>query len=972
MRFPAWAALLAAAPLARTQQVRVSHHEPTCIATWDGDFVDTPSTFNTSVLEETACNSVLRTLQADVEVRIVLSAHDSQTRSRTDIPAPQTTEASTQSLRSTNAAREVGVDLVKDPISIPVTFGSDVEWCFTPFYCDTLEDCAPTLVALGVGILFLLSAIANVVLGCQYRRLLVKHENAAQASTAQATPVTGRRTAHSTPVAVGTVATAPRGRTRSDRSISGDSSDTVGRAERDAEDAVITETAINRPQEDISFGPCIYSYKQKRVYRAVLQNHYEVAIKLVVKQTADAGNSVAAVIAAEDAQEDINDLMREAVVLSRLQHPNVIRTFGVVSWVATPDGCQGFGVATEFCRFGSLKGVLGDPSFSLPLALRLQLARGVAAGMQYLHGKNLMHRDLKSSNILIDGHWQVKVIDFGTYKQSVRKPHAVSQGRHRRGSSRPGREVRQAYSRSPHAAAAAVDRMIAQQADCIDALSAQSTPAATRRGHLANLYNSAPARYGARTHSARSRVESPVSSDARDTDSDTEDLSLTTKMGTLSYLAPELFTDTMDRYHYRSRQAMLSADVYSYGIVLWEIFTRADPWHDERHSKFAIMRKVVAERKRPSWTEPPSWVQTAAPRHRRARTASASIPIPQPNPKTTIDPNDFVSGSLGSLDTSSADELMQKHSSHRNSAPTTAASSADRPKQRMPKVTRSPRSPSTNSLSSSSDQDSFLSSNPMFLAELRKLADNCWHHDPDKRVNFGLVRSELERLTAAFTDDTSGGVPNPAASHRHILACSAPTRLGTRPHARRRNAKTRASSEPRVKSSRQFASRGRPHSDSGSDENRTSSDGEPGRTAVPQLPYASVLTQAPTSSSSATGLSAGAEADVSDLSPLITASHSRKRAPVTTNLSATSEGPASHGTTLPPQSIVKVVNPSSLRICEGVIVGSNDDGSYRVRIFPHTQAEDASRLSFAKPRYFGNIPRSAIKSVVSSGPMLAE
>ena len=243
--------------------------------------------------------------------------------------------------------------------------------------------------------------------------------------------------------------------------MSGESSSDTSwvRAERDEQDAVIAETGIRHPEREISFGPCIYSFKQKRVYRAVLQNHYEVAIKLVVRAqpgspmmtmrtSSPAGSSAsaseaeggsehalvvaAAEVAAKDAKEDFEDLMREAVVLNKLQHPNVIRTYGVVSWVRTPDHCEGFGVAIEFCRFGSLRGVLGDASFALPLALRLHLARGVAAGMQYLHGKRIMHRDLKSSNILIDEHWEVKVIDFGNYRPSGKRRVTHRHHRHHR------------------------------------------------------------------------------------------------------------------------------------------------------------------------------------------------------------------------------------------------------------------------------------------------------------------------------------------------------------------------------------------------------------------------------------------------------------------------------------------------------------------------------------------------------------
>jgi serine/threonine protein kinase len=52
---------------------------------------------------------------------------------------------------------------------------------------------------------------------------------------------------------------------------------------------------------------------------------------------------------------------------------------------------------------------------------RLQIIRGTAMGISYLHGlcKEVIHRDLKPSNILLDDNWRPKIADFGTAKQFV-------------------------------------------------------------------------------------------------------------------------------------------------------------------------------------------------------------------------------------------------------------------------------------------------------------------------------------------------------------------------------------------------------------------------------------------------------------------------------------------------------------------------------------------------------------------------
>jgi len=44
---------------------------------------------------------------------------------------------------------------------------------------------------------------------------------------------------------------------------------------------------------------------------------------------------------------------------------------------------------------------------------RLQLIQGIAQGIHYLHGKNIVHMDLKPNNILLDANMNAKITDFG-------------------------------------------------------------------------------------------------------------------------------------------------------------------------------------------------------------------------------------------------------------------------------------------------------------------------------------------------------------------------------------------------------------------------------------------------------------------------------------------------------------------------------------------------------------------------------
>lgn len=63
-------------------------------------------------------------------------------------------------------------------------------------------------------------------------------------------------------------------------------------------------------------------------------------------------------------------------------------------------------------QFGSLRDVL-DNNPKLSSSQRLKLAKDAAKGMVYLHSRKVIHRDLKTQNLLVNANWECKVADFG-------------------------------------------------------------------------------------------------------------------------------------------------------------------------------------------------------------------------------------------------------------------------------------------------------------------------------------------------------------------------------------------------------------------------------------------------------------------------------------------------------------------------------------------------------------------------------
>ncbi|XP_008648707.1 serine/threonine-protein kinase STE20 isoform X2 [Zea mays] len=92
------------------------------------------------------------------------------------------------------------------------------------------------------------------------------------------------------------------------------------------------------------------------------------------------------------------DFWNEADKLASLHHPNVVAFYGVV--VDGPGGSVA--TVTEYMANGSLRQALQRHEKIFDRRRRLLIAMDVAFGMEYLHGKNIVHFDLKSDNLLVN------------------------------------------------------------------------------------------------------------------------------------------------------------------------------------------------------------------------------------------------------------------------------------------------------------------------------------------------------------------------------------------------------------------------------------------------------------------------------------------------------------------------------------------------------------------------------------------
>lgn len=109
-------------------------------------------------------------------------------------------------------------------------------------------------------------------------------------------------------------------------------------------------------------------------------------------------------------------LRREGSVVHGLRHPNVVRVIGIDPYGEIPY------LVMELVRGPSLKSVLSEHRTGVPVDLGLRIFRGILTGLAAAHEANVIHRDIKPGNILLDldgkplselRSEQVKLGDFG-------------------------------------------------------------------------------------------------------------------------------------------------------------------------------------------------------------------------------------------------------------------------------------------------------------------------------------------------------------------------------------------------------------------------------------------------------------------------------------------------------------------------------------------------------------------------------
>ena len=265
----------------------------------------------------------------------------------------------------------------------------------------------------------------------------------------------------------------------------------------------------------------------------------------------------------------------EVSTIRHLRAPNILLYLGSV--FDPPNVC----IVTEYMQRGNLHDILHSRAVALDWPLLLRMAEDTARGMTYLHSCKppIVHRDLKSCNLLVDEHWKVKIGDFG-----LSIPETTL--------------AKSAPAPSPASSSAASTQQKVMTSSETDRLLGGGG------GAGANFRTYSGYRYDDDALAFNYSVDQPAASTS----------SPTIAFSTPAWAAPEVL---MDLCYSRS------SDVYSFGIVLWECLMRSDPYPGM--TSFKVIYNVSKNGLRP---EVPSWCP--APYARLMRACWSQNPAPRP------------------------------------------------------------------------------------------------------------------------------------------------------------------------------------------------------------------------------------------------------------------------------------------------------------------------------------------------------
>ncbi|XP_061348545.1 calcium/calmodulin-regulated receptor-like kinase 1 [Gastrolobium bilobum] len=146
----------------------------------------------------------------------------------------------------------------------------------------------------------------------------------------------------------------------------------------------------------------------------------------VYKAQMPTGETVAVKVLATNSKQGEKEFQTEVMLLGRLHHRNLVNLIGYCA-----EKGQHMLVYVYMSKGSLASHLYSDVNEALSWDLRVQIALDVARGLEYLHDgavPPVIHRDIKSSNILLDQSMLARVADFGLSREEMVDKHVALRG----------------------------------------------------------------------------------------------------------------------------------------------------------------------------------------------------------------------------------------------------------------------------------------------------------------------------------------------------------------------------------------------------------------------------------------------------------------------------------------------------------------------------------------------------------------
>ncbi|VDK84473.1 unnamed protein product [Litomosoides sigmodontis] len=163
-------------------------------------------------------------------------------------------------------------------------------------------------------------------------------------------------------------------------------------------------------------------HRTVRIPISRLEKGYRIFVSVLLKNLCPV--AIKRIDCADKSEQALIDLMKEARVMQLYDHINVVKFYGFIV------DREPFLLVMEYCKDGSVEDKLRQYGRRLSIESRIDISCQIARGLEYLHLKGCIHRDIATRNCLLNGA-VVKLADFGmcratlVYKIDLSKPQNV-------------------------------------------------------------------------------------------------------------------------------------------------------------------------------------------------------------------------------------------------------------------------------------------------------------------------------------------------------------------------------------------------------------------------------------------------------------------------------------------------------------------------------------------------------------------